>query len=187
MLVKILLEMANLNSTNIIVLSAYRSGSSYATEKLAEQHNIEKNVYEDIHAVDNNCIVKVKLPHNKSWAIANISNNIAYYLTRDRIDHILDLIASKQEIGIAEDWETEPVDIVVDNVDSIIGGNKYLNRIDNIFLELKKYNKGIDITLEELKDADGKAQPKRVYNFINQLPNYRHMDIREAVKDIVNV
>lgn len=179
--------MVNLNSTNIIVLSAYRSGSSYATEKLAEQHNIEKNVYENIHAVDSNCIVKVKLPHNKSWAIANISNNIAYYLTRNRIDHILDLIASKQEIDIAEDWETEPVDIVVNDVDKIIKVNEYLNSIDNIFLELKEYNKGIDITLEELKDTDPKQQPKRIYNYINELPNYRHIDIREAVKDIVNV
>jgi hypothetical protein len=176
-----------LNSTNIIVLSAYRCGSSYATEKLAEKHNIEKNMYENIHAVDSNCIVKVKLPHNKTWAIENISNNIAYYLTRDRIDHILDLIASEQEIDIVEDWETEPVDIVVNNVDKIIEVNEYLNSIDTIILELKEYNKGIDITLEELKDADPKQQPKRIYNYINELPNYRHMDIREAVKDIVNV
>ena len=176
-----------MNSTNIIVLSAYRCGSSYATEKLAEKHNIEKNMYENIHAVDSNCIVKVKLPHNKTWAIENISNNIAYYLTRDRIDHILDLIASEQETDIVEDWETEPVDIVVNNVDKIIGVNKYLNSIDTIILELKEYNKGIDITLEELKDADPKQQPKRIYNYINELPNYRHMDIREAVKDIVNV
>ena len=176
-----------MNSTNIIVLSAYRCGSSYATEKLAEKHNIEKNMYENIHAVDSNCIVKVKLPHNKTWAIENISNNIAYYLTRDRIDHILDLIASEQEIDIVEDWGTEPVDIVVNNVDKIIEVNEYLNSIDTIILELKEYNKGIDITLEELKDADPKQQPKRIYNYINELPNYRHMDIREAVKDIVNV
>lgn len=144
-------------------------------------------MYENIHAVDSNCIVKVKLPHNKTWAIENISNNIAYYLTRDRIDHILDLIASEQEIDIVEDWETEPVDIVVNNVDKIIEVNEYLNSIDTIILELKEYNKGIDITLEELKDADPKQQPKRIYNYINELPNYRHMDIREAVKDIVNV
>ena len=51
---------------------------------------------------------------------------------------------------------------------------------------MKEVNPGYDITLQEIKDKDEKNQPKRMYNYINQIPQYQHLGIQEAVNIVIN-
>jgi hypothetical protein len=51
---------------------------------------------------------------------------------------------------------------------------------------MKEVNTGYDITLQEIKDKDEKNQPKRMYNYINQIPQYQHLSIQEAVNLVIN-
>ena len=51
---------------------------------------------------------------------------------------------------------------------------------------MKEINNGYDITLKEIKDKDEKNQPKRMYNYINDIPQYQHLDVKEAVSLIIN-
>jgi hypothetical protein len=75
---------------------------------------------------------------------------------------------------------------VVSDVAQIIAHHNHLNFVDSIISEMKEVNPGYDITLQEIKDKDEKNQPKRMYNYINQIPQYQHLSIQEAVNLVIN-
>lgn len=205
------------NTKNILLVSAPRSGSTYVSERLQEWNNIEMNLFEDFSIACNNfstsysqkakyydafckkwssksCIAKINLPNDwnnplgNNWLRGNLQNNNVYYLTRNRIEHILDIIASKQELDIADDWEEKPVDIFIKNIEEIIQTNNTLKYIHTLINQMKDFNRGIDITLEDIKQKDtgGHGITKRTYNFINQIDQYDHLDARQAVDHIIN-
>lgn len=192
---------------NVLVVSALRSGSTYVSERLKDANNIDYNLYEDFNVAltstqyyndfcnkwkSNNCIAKIQVPYDwkhglgNTWLKSNLPHAEVYYLSRPRVEHILDLISASQEITIAEDWEDTPTNIVVSDVAQILKHHNHLNFVDSIISEMKEVNTGYDITLQEIKDKDEKNQPKRMYNYINQIPQYQHLDIQEAVNLVIN-
>ena len=203
------------NTKNILLVSAPRSGSTYVSERLQELNDINTNLFEEFSIACNHfstsytqkakyydafckkwsskkCIAKIKIPNDwmnglgNAWLKINLSIADVYYISRNKIDHILDLISASQEKSIAHDWEETHTNIVVSNVEQIINYYKHLNNVDAVMSEMKKINIGHDITLEEIKSKDTNNTPKRMYNYINQLPQYDHLDIREAVSLIIN-
>lgn len=199
---------------NVLVVSAPRSGSTYVAERLLDSHQLDYNLHEAFTVAlrqfhikakpynkfcndwnSNKCIAKINIPHDwlpdegKFWLKNNMKQADVYYLSRDRVEHILDLIAEYQERIPPVDWEDEPTNVVISDPAQIIEYHNHLNYVDTIFSEMKKINKGHDITLEEVKNSKEQrdyGKPKRVYNYINELPEYKHLDVKEAVSLIIN-
>ena len=126
---------------NTLVVSASRSGSTYVSERLKDSNNIDYNLYEDFNVAlistkyyddfcnkwkSNNCIAKIQVPRDwrdglgNTWLKNNLHQAEVYYLSRPRVEHILDLISASQETSIAEDWEDNPTNTVVSDVAQIL-------------------------------------------------------------------
>jgi hypothetical protein len=205
------------NTKNILLVSAPRSGSTYVSERLQEWNSIDINLFEDFSIACNHfstsytqkaklydafckkwssksCIAKINLPNDwtnnlgNTWLMESLQHSDVYYLTRNRTEHILDIIASKYELNIADDWEEKPVDIYIKSKEEIVRVNNTLKYVHTLFNQMKGFNRGIDITLEDIKQKDtgGHGIPKRTYNFINQVDQYDHMDARQTVDHIIN-
>tara|TARA_B110000879_G_C11006038_1_gene445036 strand:- start:62 stop:670 length:609 start_codon:yes stop_codon:yes gene_type:complete len=199
---------------NVLVVSASRSGSSYVSERLKDSNNIDYNLYEAFTIAlersnskpryytefcnnwkSTKCIAKIKIPYDwvnalgNTWLKNNLKQADVYYLSRNRVEHILDLIAESQETSLPEDWEVEPTNIVISDPAQIIECHTQLNFVDSVIAEMKEINNGYDITLEEIKniaELRDYGKPKRIYNYVNELPQYQHLDVRKAVSLIIN-